>query len=287
MTIGFIGTGLMGLPMAERLLEAKMPVIAYNRTQSKLEPLQAAGAQIATTPVEVLQTADCVVLMLTNAAAIREMLLSEETKAYLSGRTIIQMSTIAPTESQAIAAEVVAAGGDYLEVPVLGSIAEVKAGKLIVMVGASPEQFERWLSVLQQFGSAPRLIGPLGTAAALKLALNQLIGSLTTAFGLSLGFVMRQGVPIDAFMEILRESALYAPTFDKKLQRMVDRNYENPNFPTKHLLKDMTLFSDEAKSAGLNTNSVEGVQEILRIAQTLGLADEDYSALFSAVNPEQ
>ena len=285
MTVGFIGTGLMGLPMAQRLLAADMPVIAYNRTAAKLEPLQAAGGQIANAPVEVLQAADCVVLMLTDAAAIHEMVLSEATRSALNGKTIIQMGTIAPSESQAIAAEITAAGGDYLEAPVLGSIPEAKSGNLIVMVGGTPEQFEKWSNVLSQFSPEPQLIGPVGTAAALKLGLNQLIGSLTTGFALSLGFMLRQGVDVEAFMNILRGSALYAPTFDKKLQRMVERNYANPNFPTKHLLKDMNLFSQEAEAIGLNASSLDGVRQILEIAKTMNLAEDDYSALFSAVNP--
>lgn len=285
MTVGFIGTGLMGLPMAQRLLAGGIPVIAYNRTTAKLEPLQTAGGQIANAPVEVLQAADCVVLMLTDAAAIREVVLSETARPALNGKTIIQMGTIAPSESQAIAAEVTAAGGDYLEAPVLGSIPEAKSGNLIVMVGGTREQFEKWSNVLSQFSPEPQLIGPVGTAAALKLGLNQLIGSLTTGFALSLGFMLRQGVDVEAFMNILRGSALYAPTFDKKLQRMVERNYANPNFPTKHLLKDMNLFSQEAEAIGLNVSSLDGVRQILEIAKTMNLADDDYSALFSAVNP--
>ena len=285
-TVGFIGTGLMGLPMAERLLAAGFSVIAYNRTQAKLEPLSNTGAMIAQSPVEVLQQADCVLLMLADAAAIQAVLLAPGTQAVLSGRTIIQMGTIAPDESCAIAAAVEAVGGDYLEAPVLGSIPEAQAGKLIVMVGSSPEQFQRWSQLLQQLGPEPLLIGEVGKAAALKLALNQLISSLTTAFALSLGFVMRQGVDVETFMSILRDSALYAPTFDKKLQRMVERNYANPNFPTKHLLKDTNLFLGATQAAGLNVSSLEGVRAILEAAQQMNLAEEDYSALFSAVNPQ-
>lgn len=87
-------------------------------------------------------------------------------------------------------------------------------------------------------------------------------------------------------MQILRDSALYAPTFDKKLQRMLDRNYSNPNFPTKHLMKDTDLFITEAKSAGLNISSIEGVCNILAMALNKSFSEDDYSSLFSAINPE-
>jgi 3-hydroxyisobutyrate dehydrogenase len=223
--------------------------------------------------------------MLTNASAIEKLLLSDSAKTQLKGRTIIQMGTISPQESQEIEKQVIAAGGEYLEAPVLGSIPEAEAGKLIVMVGATPEQFAKWSNLLQNFGSEPRLIGSVGTAAAVKLALNQLIASLTTAFALSLSLVQKQGVEVETFMELLRQSALYAPTFDKKLKRMLERDFTNPNFPTKHLLKDTNLFLKQAESNNLNTNSLEGVRQILEIAQEMGLADGDYSALFNAVNP--
>ena len=286
MKVGFLGTGLMGQPMAQRLLDAQLSVVAYNRTLSKLEPLRQSGAKIAQTPQDAIATSDCVILMLTNAAAIKDVLLSEASLQHLSGRTVIQMSTIAPTESQEIHDAVVAAGGSYLEAPVLGSIPQVKSGELLVMVGASPEQFQQWLEFLKHFGSEPVLMGAVGSAAAAKLALNQLIASLTSAFALSLGFVQRQGVEVEQFMQILRQSALYAPTFDKKLQQMLDGNYANPNFPTKHLLKDTNLFLTEAQSVALNVNSLEGVRKVLEMAQQLGLSDADYSSLFAAINPK-
>ncbi|MEC4814256.1 MAG: NAD(P)-dependent oxidoreductase [Scytonema sp. PMC 1069.18] len=283
MKVAFLGTGLMGLPMAQRLLEANIPVIAYNRTPEKLEPLKAAGAEVATHPYQAINAADCVILMLTNAAAIYSVLLSDRSWRTVAGRSVIQMGTITPSESREIRDAVVAAGGEYIEAPVLGSIPEVKAGKLIVMVGALREQYQRHLELLKNFGPEPRLVGAVGSASALKLALNQLIASLTSAFALSLSFVQRQSVDVDVFMQILRESALFAPTFDKKLQRMLEGNYANPNFPTKHLMKDTDLFIEEAKSTGLNVSSIEGVKEILETAMKMSLSNADYSSIFSVI----
>lgn len=281
MKLGFIGIGLMGLPMAQRLVEAGIELVAYNRTPEKLEPLQ--GVKIAQQPIEAIIGSDCIMLMLTNADAISSLLLSADAKPHLAGKTVIQMSTIAPNESIEISQQVIAAGGEYLEAPVLGSIPEAQSGKLIVMVGGTEAQFERWQDLLQNFGSEVLLIGEVGSASAIKLALNQLIASLSTAFALSLGFVERQGASVDIFMQILRQSALYAPTFDKKLQRMRDRNYDHPNFPTKHLLKDTELFINTAQEKGMNVSSIEGVKKILEIAIISGFADADYSSLFSAV----
>ncbi|MCF4968793.1 NAD(P)-dependent oxidoreductase [Nostoc sp. CMAA1605] len=283
MKVAFLGTGLMGQPMAQRLLAANIEVIAYNRTPEKLAPLQAAGAEIVNHPRYAIREAECVILMLTNAAAIYHVLLSDTSWRTLAGRTIIQMGTITPTQSQEIRDSVVGGGGEYMEAPVLGSIPEAQTGTLTVMVGAQLQQYERHLDLLKNFGPDPVLVGPVGTASGLKLALNQLIGSLTTSFALSLAFVQRQRIDVEKFMEVLRSSALYAPTFDKKLQRMLEGNYSNPNFPTKHLLKDTDLFISEAQSLGLDLSSIENVQKILQTAMKMSFAEDDYSALFSVI----
>ncbi len=283
MKIGLLGTGLMGQAMGLRLLEQNVPLVAYNRTAAKLQLLQEKGATATDLPEVALKAADCSILMLADSAAIREVLLSDASRPYLSDRTFIQMGTIAPKESQQIHDEIVAAGGEYLEAPVLGSIPQVRAGELIVMVGGTKEQFDRWFSLLKHFSPEPIHIGLVGTAAATKLALNQLIASLTSAFGLSLSLVERYGVDVEQFMQILRQSALYAPTFDKKLSRMRDRNYANPNFPTKHLLKDIDLFLDQAGELELNSSSLAGVRQLVQKAIDLGFADDDYSAIYSAI----
>jgi 3-hydroxyisobutyrate dehydrogenase len=287
MELALIGTGLMGIPLGQRLLEAGMALTVYNRTQEKTEPLQAAGARVADSVAAALERAEVIILMLSDFQAIQDNLLSAAARHHLAGRTVIQMGTIAPQESQALQEAIAEEGGDYLETPVLGSIPEATAGTLIVMVGGTPEQFQRWLPVLRCFGPEPRLIGPVGHAATLKLALNQLIAALTASFALSLGLVQRQGVEVEAFMEILRKSALYAPTFDKKRSRMQERNYANPNFPTKHLLKDVNLFLSTAAAAGLDARTLTGVQHLIENTMAQGLGESDYSALFNAISPEE
>jgi len=212
--------------------------------------------------------------------------LASETAQQLSGHTVIQMGTIAPKQSQQLHSEITSYGGNYLEAPVLGSVPQAEAGTLQVMVGGTQEQFDQWHSVLSAFGK-PFLVGSVGKAATLKLALNQLIVSLTGAFSLSLSFVEQEGLEVETFMSVLRESALYAPTFDKKLKRMVSHNYNNPNFPTKHLLKDTRLFLDAAKSEGLTVSALQGMETILEAALELGLGDKDYSALYEVIQSQQ
>lgn len=283
MQISILGTGLMGAPMALALNRSGHAVTAWNRSAEKLMPLKAAGVKTVATAAEAIAASPITITMLSDAAAIQSAVLAEP--AVLAERTILQMGTIAPAESRELCEKVQAAGGEYLESPVLGSIPQVKAGSLILMVGATPEQFEQWLPVLKVFGPTPDLMGGVGTAAATKLAMNQLIGSLTAAFSMSLGLAQREGLDLEKFMAVVRESALYAPTFDKKLERMCDRNFSNPNFPTKHLLKDMNLFVQAAETQGIDATVAAGVSTVAQKAIDQGLADDDYSAIYNAVNP--
>lgn len=283
MRVSVLGTGLMGRPMAERLLAARHTVTVWNRTRERAAPLALEGARVASTPAEAARAGEAVVLMLADMDAIRGVLLKPDCLAAIEGRTVIQMGTIAPAESLELKDGVNRAGGDYLEAPVLGSTPEAREGRLIVMAGGGEQEFLAALGVLKAFSPMPRRIGPVGSASALKLAFNQLIAAETAAFALSLGFVRRSKVNVDVFLELLRASALYAPTFDKKLARMLDRKYEEPNFPVAHLAKDVDLFLETARRLGLDPRGLVGVRHLLE--QAPGPESNDYSALYDAVDP--
>jgi 3-hydroxyisobutyrate dehydrogenase len=283
-TVAFLGAGLMGRPMILRLLQAGYGVIAYNRTSARLAQAAEAGAELALDPVKAVSAGRVIFVMLADGPAI-ETVLDEAVLETLRGRTLIQMSTIGPEESRRLAARVEAHGGEYLEAPVLGSIPEVRSGELMVLAGGTAESFERWRELLMAFGPAPRLVGPVGSAAALKLALNQLIVSLTSAFSFSLGIVLRERIDPQLFMELLRQSALHAPTFDKKLDRMLNRHFEEPNFPVRLMLKDAELAIAEGEKLGLNASAVRGAAQLVRLAMQAGSGEKDYSALYGVVNP--
>ena len=285
MRVALLGTGLMGRPMAERVLAQGHQLVVFNRSRNKAEPLRSSGALLAASATEAIDSAECVILMLADGAAIREVVFDSEPTANLQDRTVIQMGTISPAESVAFQKKVLGRGGEYFEAPVLGSIPEASAGKLLIMVGASKPQFDKWSTLLECFGSEPLLIGEVGKAAAVKLALNQLIASLTVGFASSLGLVQSLGIEAELFMKILRRSALHAPIFDKKLQFMLARDYGIGNFPSKHLYKDVELFHRAAQAVKVETIGVEGIRRLLEITLEKGYAEGDYSALFEAVSP--
>jgi len=281
MKIAWIGTGLMGRPMAERLLAAGHEVTVWNRTREKAEALAGAGAVVADSAQDAVDAGELVFLMLKDAAAIQGL----QFAGSLAGRTIVQMSTIGPGESLALALEVLRRGGDYLEAPVLGSTPQAREGKLLVMVGGTPEQFSRWGEVLKALGPEPVLVGQIGQAAALKLALNQLIPVLSASFALSLGMVRRQGIDVELFLSILRKSTFYAPTYDRKLPGLLARDFADPNFPAALMLKDLVLIQDHAASLGLDTAVVDGVRDVVRRTVEKGLGGADYSAMYEVIDP--
>jgi 3-hydroxyisobutyrate dehydrogenase len=282
MDIALLGIGRMGEHMAHRLLDAGHTVIAWNRTRSKAERVGERGAQVVDRPEEAIRQAQVAILMLADAPAIEDVLLQENVLEHVRGRTVIQMGTIAPEESVAIGERVVEAGGGYLEAPVLGSVPHVQEGRLKVLVGGEADAHKRWEALLELFGSV-FYIGHVGSAAAMKLARNQLIASLISAYALSLAVLEAGGLSVKRFMDVLRQDALFAPILDKKLPAMMGEDYRQASFAIKHLLKDVDLFLALARRHTLDTSPVEGVRSILEKAIDQGWGEADYAAIYGAV----
>jgi 3-hydroxyisobutyrate dehydrogenase len=284
MKIGFIGTGLMGYPMVEKLIEAGHELYIYNRTKEKALPLEKLGAQLFTEINLLCEKSDCIIPMLSDGKAIENVFDGVEEE--LNGKTIIQMGTISPKESLELKDRFENFGAEYFEAPVLGSIPQIKSKSLTTLVGSTPEQFEKWKDFFNAFSNKIEYIGEVGQASSFKLGLNQLIIGLTTVFSMSLGYVRENNLDVDKFMDVVRNSSLYAASFDKKLSKMMERDFSNPNFPLKHLLKDLNLMIDEFGSAGINVETLKGIQSVLEKGIDLGNSEDDYSSLYNAVHPE-
>jgi len=278
MTIALLGTGLLGSAIATRLLAVGERVMVWNRHPERCLPLEKLGAQRASTPAEAASQAEWLITVLSDGPTTESVLINQ-VDSQLNGRRVIQIGTISPAESQALAAAVIERGGRYLEAPVLGSRPEALNGTLQLMTGGAAELVQEAMPVLSQLSQEPVHLGEVGRAMTAKLALNQLIASLTHAFSLSLHLVQQGGVAVEPFMGLLRSSALYASTFDKKLERELSADYSNPNFPTAHLRKDLNLFIASAQDAGLNSEGLHGLAALLERATAAGLDPLDYCAL--------
>lgn len=280
MKIGVLGLGLMGSAVASRLKGQGFEVVGWNRTPGKAQELFEQGLATVGSVREAIGRSDIVILMVSDADAISETLFSAGSERAIQGHVILQMGTIAPAQSRDLARRVGGAGGEYLEAPVLGSLPEARDGRLILMAGGDRALFERCLPLLAAIGRSPRLVGDVGQGAALKLAMNQLIAGLTSSFALSLGLVRAEGIQVEQFMELLRGSALYAPTFDKKLEKYLSHDYGKANFPLKHLLKDVRLFRDVAEGNGMDAALMATIEAACIRALDWGYGDQDYSALY-------
>jgi len=286
MNIAIIGIGLMGQALGERLLEQQQSLTVYNRSHDKTHELQQRGASVASSAQQAVANSDFCLLFLSDATAINTVLDDIDPQVF-NGKIIIQMGTIAPSESRTLAEHISQSGGQYLECPVLGSLPEARSGSLILMAAGERSVFDAALPLLKLIGNSPEHFGDTGQGSTVKLAMNQLIAGLTSSFALSLALVEKEGANVDQFMSVVRDSALYAPTFDKKLDRMLSGDFTNPNFPTKHLAKDTTLFLNVAKQLALDTSALEGISILLEHTLAKGLADTDYSAIYAGINPDK
>ncbi|MDZ7766570.1 MAG: NAD(P)-dependent oxidoreductase [Melioribacteraceae bacterium] len=283
MKVGLIGTGLMGKPIARKIKDAGYELMVYNRTIQKAKDLEEDEIKVALSTKELVDFADVILVVLADYNAVTSMLFGDDVK--YDGKTVVQMSTITPKESLLLKERVEKFGGNYFEAPVLGSIPQILDQKLIVLVGGTEKNKVDHEKLFSSFSSKIVFIGEVGKAAAIKLALNQLIASETSAFAMSLGYLREMDVDIDKFMDILKGSALYAPTFEKKLGNYMQRDFSNPNFPLKHLLKDVRLMIDQFGQSGINTKGLEAIAEIIKTGLDQKLSEKDYSSLYNVIHP--
>ena len=278
MAIALIGTGLLGGAIAQRLLHQGHALHLWNRDPSKLKPLVALGGIAASSALEAVNQADWVITVLSDGRVTRQILLDHVGDG-LRGKRVLQIGTIGAEQSRDLARDLAQLPAEFLESPVLGSRPEALAGSLQIMAGGPKNLFQEALPLLHDLGPSPRWMGEVGSGLETKLALNQLIASLTHAFSLSLHVVQGSGVDPEAFMAILRGSALYAPTFDKKLPKLLSGDFTNPNFPLAHLRKDLLLFLETAHTHGLQTEGLAGLVQLMERAQGSATDRLDYSAL--------
>ena len=275
-TIALLGTGLLGEAIGLRLLERGVRLKVWNRTAKKCECLLKQGAELIENLDGAARGCQSVITVLRDGPISAEVIAA---LGDLDTGCCIPMGTMGISESRQLAKQVCVQRGAYLEAPVLGSRSEAINGTLLMMTGGETSEFEKQLPLLRILAADPKWMGPTGSAAAAKLALNQLIASLTHSYSLALRLVQASGLDVECFMEVLRPSALYARTADKKLERMLSNDFSNPNFSTALLRKDLKLFVREANMADVNTEALMGLVDLLNRAEGTSLDNGDYSAL--------
>jgi len=273
--LGWIGLGTMGTPMSRRLLEAGYPVAVYNRSKDKEEPLRAAGATTADSPAALVQQADMVFLMVSDDQAIRELFTGPDglLAAQVSGKLLVNMSTVSPGISEEMAALSQQKGHTYLDAPVSGSVKQAETGQLVIMVGGDKPAFQRAEPLFKHLGKLALFLGPAGNGNRAKLAINTLLGFYTQGLAETFLFAQQNGLKLEDMQTIIANGAM-GNVFSKiKGEAVIGENYQAA-FALKHLAKDLRL----AKAEGLNTPLGAVVHDTFQQAEP-ALGDEDVIAI--------
>ena len=282
-TLGFIGLGIMGAPMAGHLIAAGHTVYLHTRS-SIPEALLAAGGQACSSATEVAQKADIVFLMLPDTPDVEAVLFGAHGVAagLTAGKTVVDMSSISPVHTKDFAARINALGCAYMDAPVSGGEVGAKAASLTIMVGASDATFADLLPLLQCMGKNITLVGGNGDGQTCKVA-NQIIVALNiAAVGEALMFASKAGADPAKVRQALMGGFAASRILEVHGERMVKRTF-NPGFRIALHQKDIALALAGAKSLGLALPQTAGVAQLMQVCAANGLDQQDHSALVQAL----
>ncbi len=279
-TIGFVGLGTIGLPMAERLMGQGFAMVVYNRTAAKADGMVARGACQAADPAEVAAAAEIVITMVSDSAALREVALGERgiLSGLATGNVHVDMSTVDPETTSSLAETYREQNKFFLHAPVLGSKRAAAEGSLLIFAGGPRQAYERCSEVFAALGKKSWHWEEVTRATGMKLACNLLLGGLMSVYAEALVFAAKAGIAPSDLMEVISLSALAAPNFQNKGRSISQRNFA-PNFYASHMLKDMDLILSAAEKLKVSLPTTAAVREQFRAAVASGFGMEDYSAV--------
>jgi 3-hydroxyisobutyrate dehydrogenase-like beta-hydroxyacid dehydrogenase len=280
-TIGFLGLGQMGTPMATRLLKAGHEVTVWNRTRDRTKPLAALGAAVAGSPAEAGARAAIAITMLATPEALNEVALGEHglVKALRPGQVYIDMSTVGPQAVKSIAGRF-SEGVAIVDAPVRGSVSQAADGRLEIFVGAGDADFERVRPILETLGSVVHVGGP-GSGAAMKLIANLALGAAIAAVGEALALGEGLGLERAPLLNMLEGSPL-GPAVRAKRANIESGHYP-PNFKLRHAAKDLRLVMEAAAAIDRDLKVSAAARAWLDQAAEGGASDLDYSAVVATI----
>jgi 3-hydroxyisobutyrate dehydrogenase-like beta-hydroxyacid dehydrogenase len=282
--VGFIGLGVMGSQMVNRLLSKGHTVTGYNRTRAKAEWLVGKGMTWADSPRSVAAASDYTFAMVTNAAAIAA--ITEGPDGLLAGlsagKIFIDMSTVSPTVSRALAAKVRAAGADMVDAPVSGSVITLQEGKLSVMVGGRKDTYEKIKPLLLDIGPKVTQVGDNGLALSMKIAINLSLAVQMLAFSEGVLLAEKSGIARDVAVDVLVNSAVASPMI-KYRGPFVLQQPEEAWFDVNMMQKDMVLAMDLGRQLDVPLPTTAVSNEILTAARGMGWTKYDFACMFDVL----
>ncbi|HTB63765.1 MAG TPA: NAD(P)-dependent oxidoreductase [Opitutales bacterium] len=279
-SVAFLGLGIMGSGMANRLLGAGFPLTVYNRNAEKAQPLAAAGAKIAATPRAAAAGADFVISMLADDVAARAVWLGAEgaLAGAKPGTVLIECSTVSQDWVKELAAAAKQENCPLLDAPVTGTKPHAASGELTFLVGGEAAVLEKARPVLAVMSKAILHVGPNGTSVLLKLLNNFLCAVHAVSFAEALALIENSPLDRAQALDFLLNGNPGSPIVKTMAARMTERTYV-PNFSMKLMAKDLGYSIALGKSHSVNLAMVERASEVMQQAIASGLGEKDFSAV--------
>jgi 3-hydroxyisobutyrate dehydrogenase-like beta-hydroxyacid dehydrogenase len=282
--LGFVGLGAMGRNMVSRLLEKGHIVTGYNRTRSKAKWLIDHGMKSADSPRVVAEASDVVFSMVTNTAALAAVTDGPDgVLAGLSpGKFYIDMSTVSPEASRALAGKVREKGADMIDAPVSGSVLTLQQGKLSIMVGGRRETFDRLQPLLLDLGPKVTYVGDNGLALAMKIAINLSLAVQMLAFSEGVLLAEKSGIPRKVAVDVLTNSAVASPMIQYR-GPFVLQQPEEAWFDVNMMQKDMLLAMELGRRLNVPLPTTAVSNEFLTAARAMGWEKQDFAVVFEVL----
>jgi 3-hydroxyisobutyrate dehydrogenase-like beta-hydroxyacid dehydrogenase len=282
--LGFVGLGVMGSQMVNRLLEKGHAVTGYNRTRTKAQWLIDKGMKWAESPRAVAAAADVTFAMVTNAAAISAITDGPDgiVAGLGAGKLFIDMSTVSPGVSRATAVKVRAKGADMVDAPVSGSVITLQEGKLSVMVGGRTETFERVKPLLLDIGPKVTHVGDNGLALAMKIAVNLSLAVQMMAFSEGVLLAEKSGIRREVAVDVLTHSAVASPMIQYRGPFILQQP-EEAWFDCNMMQKDMLLAMELGRQLNVPVPTTAISNEFLTAARAMGWEKKDFAVVFDVL----
>ena len=282
--LGFIGLGVMGSQLVNRLLSKSHFVVGYNRTRSKAEWLVKKGMKWGDSPRAVAEAADVIFSMVTNSAALAA--ITEGPEGILAGLTpgkiYADISTVSPAFSREVAAKVRAKGCDMVDCPVSGSVITLQEGSLSVMVGGRLETFERIKPILLDIGPKVTFVGDNGLALVIKIASNLSLAVQMLAFSEGVLLAEKSGIKREVAVDVLTNSAMASPMLKYRgpfVLQLPPEAWFNVNM----MQKDMLLALELGRQVDVPMPTTAISNEFLTAARAMGLVEQDFAVVFDVL----
>jgi 2-hydroxy-3-oxopropionate reductase len=281
-TVGFIGLGIMGRPMAKNLVKAGYPLVVHSRSRGPVDDLVKAGAKAASSPKDVASQCDVLITMLPNSPDVEQVALGKDgiIEGAKAGLIFIDMSTISPIVSQKIGKALAAKGVKMLDAPVSGGEKGAIDAALSIMVGGDKAVFDAVLPIFQAMGKTITLLGPLGFGGFTKLA-NQIIVAVNlTALAEALTLGKKAGLDRELLLTALAGGLAGSKCLDQKKPNYVAGTY-NPGFKIDLHFKDLGLIMESSRTLGVPLPTTAVVQELFNAMRVKGRGGLDHSGIIT------